>query len=135
MPNENAKLNFLHVCDYASLSEGGKLNVLGTFESMSSKETPYVHPQFYVVTNVSVKKFGNYKQFIKLTRDRDNQEIIKPFEFGMSVSEPKGTGQAKIGIIAQLNNIKFEEFGAYSIQIYIDSEKIGETKINVVSRD
>jgi len=135
MPNENIKLNFLHVCDYASLSEGGKLNVLGTFESISPKEFPYTHPQLYVVTNVSIKKPGNYKQFIKILRERDNQEIIKPFEFGISISEPKTLGEAKVGVIAQLNNIKFEESGRYLVQIFIDDEKIRESKINIVKRN
>ena len=134
MPNEDIKLNFLHVCDYASLS-GGKLNILGIFESISPKDVPYIHPQMYVVTNVSIKKSGSYKQFIKVIRDGDGQEIIKPFEFGMSISELKTLGEAKIGVVAQLNNTKFEVFGSYIIQIFVDLEKIGEIKINIAKRN
>lgn len=128
------KLNFLHVCDYASIGDGGKLNILGTFENIFSGNTPVTHPQLYIVSNVSIKKSGNYKQFVKIIRDRDNQEIIRPLEFALSINQLPPTGEAKFGVIGQINNIKFEEFGEYSVQVFIDEEKVGETKINLIQR-
>ena len=128
------KLNFIHVCDYASVGERGKLNILGTFENIFSKNAPFVHPQLYIVTNVSIEKPGNYKQLVKIIRTRDNQEIIKPLEFALSISQLPPTGEAKIGVIGQLNSVKFEEFGDYTVQVFIDTEKIGEIKINLVQR-
>lgn len=128
---ENAKLNFLHICDYASLGDVGKLNVLGIFENIFVKIIPSTHPQLYVVANIGVKKIGNYKQIIKLVRNRDNQEVISPLEFGLAVGQLPATGIVNAGVIGQLNNIKFEEEGSYSIQVFIDQDKIGEKSFTV----
>jgi len=130
------KINFIHVCDYASPGEVGKLNVLGIFESIFPNTVPYIHPQLYIVTNVSIKKTGNYKQIIKIVRDEDNLEIIKPLEFNvLSEQLPTSGSEAKVGFIGQMNSINFEKFGTYVVQVFIDTLKIGEVKINVAKRN
>ena len=129
------KLNFIHVCDYASLGEGGKLNVLGIFENIFSKNVPVTHPQLYIVVNVSVKKAGNYKLHIRIVRDKDSKEIIQQLEFPISINLPSLSGEAKVGVIGQINGIKFEEFGGYTAQVLIDANKVGETKINLTQVD
>lgn len=128
---ETAKLNFVHLCDYASPGEGGKLNVLGIFENIFSHTNNFIHPQLYIVTNVSIKKSGNLKQIIKIVRERDSAEIIKSLEFNISIQSIPDSKEAKIGFIGQFNSIKFEEFGNYVVQIFIDSEKLGEVKLSV----
>lgn len=129
------KINFIHICDYASPGEVGKLNILGIFESIFPTIVPYVHPQLYIVTNVSIKKRGSYRQIIKIVRDSDNFEIVKPLEFAIPIEElPALVGEAKVGFIGQMNGINFDEFGSYTVQVFIDSLKIGESRINVIKR-
>jgi len=127
----NAQLNFLHICDYASISDGGKLNILGIFENIFAKTVLTTHPQFYIVTNIGIKQVGNYKLIIKIVRNRDGQEIITPLEFNLTIGQLPATNIANAGVIGQLNNVKFEEAGTYSVQIFIDAEKIGERSLVV----
>ena len=61
----NVKLNFAHICDYASFGDG-KLNILGIFKSINTKKLPAIHPQLAIVTNISIDKGVEYEEIIKL---------------------------------------------------------------------
>lgn len=120
------KLNFIHICDYASISIGGKINVLGIFENIFSNSLEFTHSQLYIVTNVSIEKSGNFKQIIKIIKEKDNSEIAGPIEFNITQNIAEGGKIPSVGFIAQLNNIKFTDFGNYKVQLFINEEKIGE---------
>jgi hypothetical protein len=128
---ENGKLNFLHICDYASFSEGGKLNILGIFENINAPSIPYAHPQMFIVSNVSFKKSGNIKKVIKIVSD-DNIEIAK-LEFSVNVKIPADKKTANIGVAGQLNGTRFEKFGKYKIQVFINDKLIGENEISILN--
>lgn len=131
MKSENFKLNFLHVCDYASFSEGGKLNILGIFENINASKIPYIHPQMFVVLNILIKKAGNYKKIVtRFVQDNNKTEIART-EFPMNIKMPPAKGEFRIGSVGQLNSVKFKEYGGYKIQIFVDEYLIGEKKITV----
>lgn len=131
MKNENFKLNFLHVCDYASFSEGGKLNILGVFENINASKVPYIHSQMFIVLNILIKKAGNYKKIVtRFIQDSNKTEIART-EFPMNMKMPSAKGEFRIGSVGQLNGVKFKEYGEYKIQIFVDEYLIGEKKITV----
>ncbi len=119
------KLNYGLVCDYASFSEGGKLNILGIFKNINAVSIPFTHPQLFIVVNISVEKEGKYKEMIKLVRKKDNVEIMKPLEFDLfpkSISEKK----IELGVVGQMTNIKFEKSGEYVFKIFLNNDFLGE---------
>jgi len=61
---ENVKLNFAHICDYASFSEGGKLNISGIFKNVNSAEFPITLSQMFIVVNILVDTAGTYEETI-----------------------------------------------------------------------
>ena len=139
--NNNIKLNFLHVCDYASFSVGGKLNILGIFKNINTPKVPVVHPQLFVVTNITITKpnnAGNYKEIIKIV-DNEGDDILKPLEFNLKPSSNKERpGKKKkdiqIGVVAEINNIQFSKEGNYKVQVNINGKLIGETSLTVTLR-
>ena len=129
-----AKLNFAHVCDYAFNGEGGKLCIIGVFKNIILQDISKPHPQMFVVTNLSVAKMaGSYKQEIKLVRESDGEEIIKPLVFNFSFSEGNTEVPVDVGVIAQLNNVLFSELGKYFFQIYFDENLLAKVPIFVNS--
>ena len=128
--NNNIKLNFLHVCDYASLDRDGKLNILGIFKNISVAKIPSVHPQLFIVTNITVFKHGSFKEIIRIVDDKDN-EIIMPLKFNLIFPSSKKKKQAELGVIARVNNLRLSKTGNYKVQVYIDKRLIGETSITV----
>lgn len=133
MEKEDIKLNFLHICDYASFGMGGKLNILGIFESINTPIIPYNHPQMFIVSNISIeksKKASGYKNKIVKLIYEDGTEISR-MEFSLNVKIPKDKERFVIGSIEQLNGIKFEKYGKYKIQIFVDEYLVGEKEITV----
>lgn len=127
------KINFIHICDYASAGDIGKVNILGIFENIITSNLPYQHPQFYIVSNVSVKKTGDYKQTIKITREEDKEIIFSLPETVFPVTKlPEETKEFNIGFMAQINALKFEKYGSYDIQIFVNGLNIGGKKFNLI---
>jgi len=126
------KLNFLHVCDYASFGEGGKLNILGIFENITPKSTPYVHPQMFIVSNISFTRSEDIKEIVKIVSD-SNVEVAK-LEIPISIKIPTGKKIANIGFLGQFNGVKFEKFGKYKIQILINDEFLDEQEIDILNK-
>lgn len=125
----DVKLNFLHVCDYVSFSEG-KLNILGIFKNINSNSVPVIHPQMFAVVNVKISKSGKYKQSLKMVNEIDQTEIFKQ-DFDLNIEIPKGKKQAEVGTVAQLNNINFINFGKYKIQVFINDKFVDESEIEI----
>ncbi|MBP8994833.1 MAG: hypothetical protein KBG30_13635 [Bacteroidales bacterium] len=130
MANENIKLNFLHLCDYASFGEGGKLNILGIFKKINITKFPATHPQLFIVANVIVTKPGSYKEIIKIIDD-ENNNIIKPLEFNLTFPSGRKEKQAEFGVVAQVNNLSLSKEGNHRVQIYINKQLIGEAILTV----
>jgi hypothetical protein len=126
------KLNFVHLCDYAFLGDNGKINLIGIFESFYPKSVPFSHSQFFIVTNATVNKSGTVKQLIKIVRNRDNTDIVAPLEFELTAGSVSESGETKVGVLGRLDGVTFEEEGNYTIQVFIDGEKIGGSPLSVV---
>ena len=125
---ENIRLNFAFLCDSAFLSEGDKLNIVGIFKNINGILLPIQHPQMFIVTNISIKKEGNYKEQIKIVYSVDKKEIITPLEFNFSA---KGIGEKEFGVLTRLNNIKFDRAGLYKIQIFINDTMLKELPLTI----
>jgi hypothetical protein len=124
---ENVKLNFAHICDYASFGEGGKLNILGIFKNINAAKFPVIHPQMFIVANILVDTAGTYKEIIKLVREEDGIEIITPFEFNITANK----ANAELGVFGQINAVKFDKEGIYKFKIYVNDNLIKEISLIV----
>lgn len=128
----NPKLNFVHICDYASFGDG-KLNILGIFKSINTRKLPAIHPQLSIVTNISVEKGVEYEEVIKLIRKEDNKEINSDKQLKFNFSAPLDGDEkvVEIAFVGQLNGISFEEAGKYVFNIFLNGVLIGEIPFEV----
>lgn len=124
---ENVKLNFVHICDYASFSEGRKLNILGIFKNINAVKFPVIHPQMFIVVNITVNTAGAYKEVIKFIREEDDVEIIKPLEFNITANK----GNSEFGVFGQINSVKFDKDGIYKFKVYVNDNLIQEIPLIV----
>ncbi len=126
---EGVKLNFAFLCDNAFFSEGNKLNIIGIFKNINTVRCPFRHPQIFIVSNIITTKKGSYKEEIKLKRKRDDSEIIRSFKFDFLA---QNNSSKEWGFIGRWGNIKFEEFGEYVVQIFLNEELIGEIPLHLM---
>lgn len=129
--DKDIKLNFLHICDFASTSDG-KLNALGIFKNIStSLAAPVIHPMMVIVANFSVADKKEYSQNIKVIRKSDNTTISQ--QSLKMLPQTKGEdGRYEIGSISDFVGLTFNELGAYKIVAEINGTEVGSTDFWVI---
>lgn len=118
------KLNFIHVCETAFISQSGNLNIIEIFEGIFASKFPAIHPKLTVVASVEGVK-GRHEFEIKILGSAANK--IASVRGGFVLNDTK----SKFGIITAFNGIKFEKEDIYKVQIFVDSKNLGETPFEV----
>lgn len=114
------KLNFLHVCENAFLTEGNKnLNLIGIFDTIFSKGFPTTHPRFSVVVNLSAETSSHKTILVIKKSDQKLFELNTTFEGN------------RHQIIQSFVNFPFPEEGVYLIEINLDGSFLGSTTVNL----
>jgi hypothetical protein len=121
------KINYVHLCEFASLSEN-KPNLLGIFEEISSNgNTPVTYEQFYIVCNLKITNEGNHTLKIDLVKKGDSTSIVDPLVFELKVEK----GIEAYGVMGRIGSATFPEHGVYVFRITLDGTQIGETFLTV----
>ena len=85
------------LCD-AATDYQGKLNILGAFDAIWSKEAPVVNPHCAPALRVRFSKIEEGEHALRINIvDEDGQPVISPFEAKASIN----TGDAKTASIAR----------------------------------
>jgi hypothetical protein len=117
------KLELFTFCDFAQ-ENSGKLTIVGTFDTIVSRNFPCTHSQLSVVIRLrfDLWEFSNH-QFKIETRDLDGEMVIKPI---MGNVEVKGVGNATAvsHLVFTISNINFKNPGLVNFVLYIDDKEI-----------
>lgn len=117
------KIETFVLCDAATDSMG-KLNILGTFDTIHARQVPAVHPQCAVAIRLRFDwiERGEHKIRVNMI-DADGQLLIPPLDAGLHVRLPDQASSCAINLVLNLHSLKFERFGEYSIDLLIDGEE------------
>ena len=114
------EIEIFTLADFAQDSHS-KLTIVGTFDSIFSKQFPFFHPACAVATRLrfSEKETGDHTFRLRLI-DADGKEIIQPIEGNIAIP---ATGRVtSINVVANFAQLKFDRPGRYSFELYIDGE-------------
>jgi len=129
---DNIKLNYLHVCDLAFLSDKKKANIIGIFKAIYSSSFPFVYPKFVLVASFLCDPKtakGDHRLRIKLIRKSDQKELKdKPLDLDFQIQD----GQSEINFIIDIINTTFEKPEAYTLVTYIDDREVGRNELEVI---
>ena len=115
------KTELFILCD-AATDYQGKLNILGTFDAIWSKQIPAVHPFCAVALRLRFSKIEEGEHKIKISIiDEDGNAVVKPVEANVRI-QFKDTPLTSMAtnMILNLQGLKFPGFGEYSIDLAID---------------
>lgn len=114
------KVEVFALCD-AATEYMGKLNLLGTFDSIGAREAPASHPACAIALRVRFDRIesGEHRLRMELV-NADGQPVVPPLETAANVQVPDGMPSAAINLIVNFQQLKFENFGDYSIDLAID---------------
>jgi hypothetical protein len=116
------EIEIFTLCDFAQ-DNNSKLTIVGTFDSIHSKQFPVQHPSCSVACRLrfSAKEAGEHEIRIRMI-DRDARETIQPIEGKINIGTPPNGQFATVNFIVNFNQLKFEKAGRYSFELYIDGE-------------
>ncbi len=114
------KIETFVLCD-AATDCVGKLNILGTFDSIHARQVPAVHPQCSVAIRLRFDwiERGEHKIRVNMI-DADGQLLIPPLDAGLQVRLPDTASSCAINLVLNLHSLKFPRFGEYSIDLLVD---------------
>ena len=117
---ENIKLNYLHLCDAASVDALGKINILGIFTKLFLTTVP----------SKFLKKIE-----IKIFDPKKNEIEIKPaIVLTISIPDTNRGKEGDINIILDLGNIEFKVFGKHNLSVYVNGKVIDSKSFIVEER-
>jgi len=118
------KIELFTFCDFAQ-ENSGKLTIVGTFDTIISRNFPCIHPQLSVVIRLrfDLWEFANHQFKIEI-RDLDGKTVINPIQ---GTVEVKGVGNATAvsHLVFTISNVHFKNSGVVNFILYIDDKELG----------
>ena len=116
------EIEIFTLADFAQ-DNNSKLTIVGTFDSINSKQFPAVHPACTVSCRLrfAAKESGEHSFKLRLI-DVKGTEVIQPIEGKINIGNPPNGQFASINIVVNFNQLKFETAGRYSFELYIDGD-------------
>lgn len=120
------------LCD-AATDSGGKLNVLGAFDRINARQFPLVHPHCAIALRVRFDRIeeGNHRVKISLI-DADGQSIIPGLDGNIGIKFPSDVQSVCANMVLNMNGLKFDKPGQYSIELALDGRHERSLPVNVV---
>src|SRR5262249_41048949 len=95
------------LCD-AATDQMGKLNILGTFDTIQTAVLPTVHPQCSVALRMTFNKAEETTHNVKLNFvDKDGQPVMPPITMPVEVAVPDETIFISRNFIVNIQKLKF----------------------------
>lgn len=122
------------LADSANLSQEGKLNVLGAFNSIYAPSFPAVHPAMVLVLQLdaSPAEYGQTKQLEVAFLDADATKIAG-FEAELQVNRPADpAGPTNDYVVVNVPPMPFPHSGDYAIHVLIGGEDKARVRFQLV---
>jgi hypothetical protein len=108
------------LCD-AATDYGGKLNLLGTFDTILAPQLPAVHPQCSVALRLVFSRIEEGPHRVKLNFvDEDGHAIMPSIELPADAIFPADSNFLSRNFVINIQHLKFEKPGNYAIALAFD---------------
>jgi hypothetical protein len=119
------ELEFFTICDYAADMGGGKLLIVGTFDSVAVKEFPAIQPILSVVGKVLFHKDEAGKHSVKVgITDPDGNVTVPSGPGEVPVDFPDGKETLVMNLILGAIQVKLPKAGKYTVSLEIDGQVV-----------
>ena len=119
------------LCD-AATDSAGKLNILGTFDTINAAQMPAIHPQCSIALRIIFQKIEEGAHKLKLNFvDEDGKLVMPSIDIPVEASVPDDAMFVSRNFIINIQQLKFANPGVYSIDIAIDGRQEGNVPLLV----
>ncbi|MGN6554569.1 MAG: DUF6941 family protein [Verrucomicrobiota bacterium] len=110
------------LCD-AATDDNGKLNLLGAFDTIYTQQLPATHPQCSIALRVTFGHEDEGDHNLRLTFvDADGRSIMPHIDIPVKVSLPGDSHFGTRNFIINIQQLKFDNPGLYSMDIGLDEK-------------
>lgn len=115
------KIDIFTLCDSAQ-EYGGKLVIVGTFNTISASSFPVVHPELAVVARICFlsSEGGIHNMEISIKSEDGKKVLLPPVK--ASVDNSKQKEGSLMNILVKGNNINLETPGLYKAFLTVDDQ-------------
>lgn len=114
----------------------GKLCVLGTFDTICSQGLPVIHPQCALALRICFKPEDEGKHIFSIRIiDADGKDVIPAFQPNVEVRLSEEGYFVTRNLILNLQRLKFDAVGQYSIDISVDGSILTRVPLRVMLLD
>jgi hypothetical protein len=123
------------LCD-AATDYNGKLNLLGTFDTIYTPQLPAQHPQCSIATRIAFDRIeeGRHKLEFSFV-DEDGQPIMANMDVPVDVAFPPDATFISRNFIVNIQQMKLEKTGLYSINLSLDGRALSSIPLAVKQLD
>jgi hypothetical protein len=119
------------LCD-AATDYNGKLNLLGTFDTIYALSMPTQHPQCSIATRVAFDRMeeGQHKLILNFV-DEDGHPIMPAMDVPVDVVFPPDATFISRNFIVNIQQLKLEKLGLYSVDLTMDGRPLSSIPLAV----
>ena len=112
------------LCD-AATDYNGKLNLLGTFDTIYTPQMPAQHPQCSVAVRIAFDRIEEGPHLLTMNFvDEDGQPIMPSTEVPADVTFPADATFISRNFIVNIQQLKFEKTGLYSVNLAVNDRQL-----------
>jgi hypothetical protein len=120
------------LCDAATADDHGKLNLLGAFDTIYALHMPAFHPQCAVALRMTFHAGDEGTRKLSLNFiNADGHSILKIPEQPVEVRLPDDAHFLTRNFIVNVQQLKFDEPGLYSVDVRLDNETVASVPLLV----
>lgn len=108
------------LCD-AATDYNGKLNLLGTFDTIFTKQLPAIHPQCSIALRIIFSKIEEGSHKVKMNFvDEDGKFVMPSIDMPVEVALTDDANFLSRNFVINIQQLKFDKPGSYSIDVAIN---------------
>lgn len=117
------KIEAFVLCD-AATDYRGKLNILGTFDTISAAEMPVVWPHCALALRIRFSKIEEGAHRVRISFiDDDGHAVLPLLEGEMKVKFGPASSTTAANLILNMDRLKLDRAGEYSIHLAVDGRQ------------
>ncbi len=128
------RIEIFALCD-AATGDLGKLSILGAFDAIWTAKTPAVHPQCTIALRARFERIEReeHKVVVHFV-DSDGKNVIPPAQGVITINFADEQTSGAANLILNIQGLKLERFGEYSIDLAIDGQQKASLPLFVKER-
>jgi hypothetical protein len=119
------------LCD-AATDYNGKLNLLGTFDTIYAPQMPQQHPQCSIAVRIAFDRNEEGRHILNLNFvDEDGHPIMKAMQIPVEVDFPADATFISRNLVVNILQLTFSKAGLYSVDLSMDDRPLSSIPLAV----